>query len=596
MLSSASPRLSHLATGGQQWTGRALTLLRRHWLVSVLLAAGLALRVITLAAYQPALVYIDTLKYLYGVYPGADPLGYRVLLKAVLVVGDLGVVAALQHLLGLAEAVALYAVLLRRGVWRWLAALAAAPVLLDAYQLQMEQMIMPDVWFEAMVVAGLAVLLWRPVVTRGYAVLAGLILGASATFHALGELLILPAAVFLLVSGLREPGGGWRRALTSSVALAVAFVLPILCYCGLSYVRTGHFWLAGQQSHSGRMAAAADCAALKLPPGIRALCPTPAEQAQGPDWLEHSGKSPLHAAPLPAGTSRAAAIAALSSAVEHQQPGRVLAAIARDSLRLFALTREPTPGIVPISRWQFQASYPVYPPWVTVGPGHVIVAGLQWRVFGPFRPTPLRPSYGGPAHVVRPLAQFLRSYQLHGGYTPGPLLLLSTLAGLAGSLIGLFGRRGGTGSRQQGLACLLFTATAAVVLLAPDVLEFSWRYQLPAVVTLPPAGVLGICAIVSRYRAGRESGGERVIETSDVAWSPGPAGGSPAAASTSPVARGLDRTPATAPRRSPRQSVRRSPDLANVRAQRRSVEPPYSTRSAGPSAWPRSIQILFLTS
>ena len=542
MLSSASPRLSHPATGGQRWTARALTLLRRHWLVSVLLAAGLVLRVATQLAYQPALVYIDTLKYLYGVYPGADPLGYRVLLKAILVVGDLGFVAAIQHLLGLAEAVALYTVLLRRGVWRWLAALAVAPVLLDAYQLQMEQMIMPDVWFEAMLVAGLVALLWRPAVTPGFAAAAGLVLGVSATFHQLGEVLIVPVVAFLLVAGLQGPGGGWRRALSTSAALAVAFLLPILGYSGVSYARTGHFWLSGQQSHSGRMAAAADCATLKLPSAVRPLCPSPAAQAQGPDWLEHSGKSPLHAAAIPAGTSRAKLIGELTSAVEHQQPVRVVAAIARDSVRLFAVTRDQTSGVGPIARWQFQASYPTYPPWVTVGRGHVIVAGLQWRVFGPFRPTPLRPSYGDTAHVIRPLATFLRSYQLHGGFTPGPLLLLLTLAGGAGSVLALVDRRAGPGRRQLALGSLLFTLTAATVLLAPDVLQFSWRYQLPAVVTLPPAGVLGICAVVSRYRARRQSGGERVIETSDVAWSPGPADGSQVTA-LSPAAKPAPEAP-----------------------------------------------------
>ncbi|HEY7013736.1 MAG TPA: hypothetical protein VH480_13315 [Streptosporangiaceae bacterium] len=525
MLSSASPRLSHLATGGQHRTAQALALLRRHWLLAVLLVAGLVLRALTQFAYQPALVYIDTLKYLYGVYPGSDPLGYRVLLKVFLTVGDLGFVAAVQHLLGLAMAVALYAVLLRRGVWRWLAALAAAPVLLDAYQLQMEQMIMPDVWFEALLVAGLVLLLWSPVVTTRFAVLAGVVLGASATFKSLGQVLILPAVAYLVVSGLQGPGAGWRRALTSSATLAAAFVLPILLYCGASAAITGHFWLAHGQPNSGRMAAAADCATLKLPPAVRPLCPTPAEQAQGPDWLEHSGKSPLHAAPLPPGISRAEAIAALSSAVQHQQPGRVVVSIARDAVRLFALTRDQAPGIVPVSRWQFQTSYPVYPPWVTVSPRHVIVAGLQWRVFGPFRPTPLRPSYGGHAQVNVDLARFLRSYQLNGGFTPGPLLLLVTLAGLAGTVLALMGlgrtrRSSGPGSRPLALGSLLFTATAVVVLLAPDVLEFSWRYQLPAVVTLPPAGVLGICAIVSRYRARGQSRGERVIEASDVAWSP----------------------------------------------------------------------------
>ena len=59
-------------------------------------------------------------------------------------------------------AVVIYLLLLRRGVSRWLAALAIAPVLLDAYQLQHEQALMPDLWFEALIVAGLAILLWQP--------------------------------------------------------------------------------------------------------------------------------------------------------------------------------------------------------------------------------------------------------------------------------------------------------------------------------------------------------------------------------------------------------------------------------------------------
>ena len=50
-------------------------------------------------------------------------------------------------------AVVLYLLLVRRGVPRWLSALAAAPVLLDAYQVQIEQTIMPDVWFEALILA-----------------------------------------------------------------------------------------------------------------------------------------------------------------------------------------------------------------------------------------------------------------------------------------------------------------------------------------------------------------------------------------------------------------------------------------------------------
>ena len=106
------------ASGGRwrAWRAQAVTAARHHWLVSVLLVAGLVLRVLAQIGYRPALLYVDSLKYLYGASPGSDPLGYRLVLKVVLVVGDLGTVAAIQHLLGLAMAVALYVVLLRRGV------------------------------------------------------------------------------------------------------------------------------------------------------------------------------------------------------------------------------------------------------------------------------------------------------------------------------------------------------------------------------------------------------------------------------------------------------------------------------------------------
>ena len=205
---------------------RIATLLRRHWLITVLAAAGLLLRFASELAYRPALIYVDSLKYLYGASPGADPLGYKAVLLAF---GNLEAVVLLQHLLGIAVAVLIYAVVLRRGASRWLAAVAAVPVLLDAYQVQMEQTIMPDVWFDAMIVAGLAVLLWRPALTLPFAAAGGLILGTSATVRDVGELLIVPALVYVIVAA-----GGWRRVIELGGALCLAFLLPILCYCSVS--------------------------------------------------------------------------------------------------------------------------------------------------------------------------------------------------------------------------------------------------------------------------------------------------------------------------------------------------------------------------
>lgn len=464
-----------------------------------MLAAGLVLRVLVQLAYNPPLIYVDSLKYLFGDYPGSDPLGYDAVLKTVLPVSNLSTVALLQHLLGLAMGVLIYLVLLRRGAARWLAALAAAPVLLDGYELQMEHMIMPDVWFEALVVIGFALLLWRPVVSAPFAIAAGLILGSSATVRQIGELLIFPVVLYLLLAG-----GSWRRSLGTSVAVIVAFALPIVTYSSVSLAETGHFWLARGQALTGRTALAADCTTLNVPPDVRRICPTPAQQAIGADNLEHSGHSVIYSAPLPPGVKRAKVIGQLRSAVLHQQPQRVAVSVLRDAVRLFAPIRRQEPSITPISRWQFQQGYPNYPPWVRVNPGnHQIILGAQRLAFHPFRFSVLKPAWGGKAKVNRPLAASLRFYQRYGGYTPGPLLALCTLAGLAGSLLLLLRRvrRGSSGrTRQLALGCLLFSASAVVVLLLPDVFEFSWRYQLPATVTLVPAGFLGFAALLSFWR------------------------------------------------------------------------------------------------
>jgi hypothetical protein len=476
----------------------ALRVVRTHWIATALIAAGLVLRVLAQVAYHPALLYVDTLKYLYGAWPGADPLGYTLIIKPILFVGDLGTVTLVQHLLGLTIAVAIYVLLVRRGAPRWLAALAIAPVLLDAYQIQIEQTIMPDVWFEAFAVAGLVLLLWRPEPSVRLVMCAGLILGASATIRQIGEIFVIPALLFVAAAISAR-----RQATRCAVALLVTFAIPIVVYSSVWDAKTGHFQLSYEGTIAGRLAESADCATLVLPADERPICPTPKEQALGIDWLEHSHLSPLKHFPVPAGKSRNVLLAGFDSAVESQQSVRVVGSVLRDSLWLFAATKSALPGVTPISRWRFQTFYPKYLPEINVARDGQIILGIQVKTTRPFRFRPLSPAYGGHAQVDRPIARFLRAYQLDGGYTPGPLLAILALAGLAGCAVAAAGRRlarrkGGEDREREvsqlALACLLFFTSAVAVLLISDVFEFSWRYQLPAVVTLPPAGVLGIWA------------------------------------------------------------------------------------------------------
>jgi hypothetical protein len=63
-----------------------------------------------------------------------------------------------------------------------------------------------------------------------------------------------------------------------------------------------------------------------------------------------------------------------------------------------------------------------------------------------------------------------------------------------------------------------FFATGAAILILSDAFQFSWRYQLPAVVTLPPAGALGLALAVSYLRSrGRADDAAERTEAAELA-------------------------------------------------------------------------------
>jgi hypothetical protein len=468
-------------------------MVRRHWPFWVLAGAGLALRICATIAYRPALVYIDSVRYLGGDERGLDPLGYSFLLLRPLLAVHAGLtgVAITQHALGLAMGAFTYALLRRYGAPCWLAAVAAAPVLLDAYQIQAEQMIMPDAAFETLIVVAIAILLWpsgRRVPGLARLVAAAAVLGVSATVRQVGELLLLPLLAYALAcAGPGHPDGpGWRGSVTRCVlrrvlrcaVTVVVFALPVIGYMTLSATVLGTGFRLSDLDDSylyARVAYAADCATLRIPGYERPLCPAPATSALlGVDGLATGASSPLYQYAAPPSVNRGTAIADFDRAVLTQQPERVAGDIAGDAIKLFALTRDTAPGDPPISRWQFQVTYPVY-------------RSADEAILGPSVP-----------RAVAPLATALRAYQVDGGFTPGPLLLTFLILGTSACV----SRRA---PRSLKMACLLATSLAVTALLGADLYEFSWRYQLPALVTLPLAGAFGALA-VGRGAAIRRSG------------------------------------------------------------------------------------------
>jgi hypothetical protein len=472
-------------------------MVRRHWPFAILLAVGVALRAAATIAYRPALIYIDTPRYLGGDQGGLDPLGYTyLLLRPVLEAGGgLTGVAVAQHALGLAMAACLYALAIRYGTGRWLAALAAAAVLLDAYQVEAEQTIMPDVLFEALVVAAMTLLLWPRLpgadsdgTARGAG--AGFVqltcgaalLGLSATVRQVGVLLVVPLLAYVLTAA--APGwhsGLWRNRAIRAVAVLAVFAVPVAGYMAFSQAVLGTGFRLSNMNDAylyGRLAYAADCATLKVPGYARPLCPAPSTAARlGVDGLSTDPSSAVFSYRPPKGVSRSMATRSFDQAVLIQQPLRVAKSIASDAIKVFALTRDTRPGDPPIARWQFQQAYPVY------RAADESVLGRNDR-----------------PQATEPLAGALRNYQLHGGYTPGPLLLAFLIAGAVGCVAS---RR-----RHPALAsaCLLATGLALTTAVGADLYEFSWRYQLPLLVTLPLAGALGAASFL-RLAVTRRSGG-----------------------------------------------------------------------------------------
>jgi len=228
--------------GGSRWNNMtARVTLRRHWLFALLFTLGVLLRVMAQVAYWPAILYYDSAGYLGGYrlsLAEPDPLGYPLTAHLLLdAFHDLAALAAFNHLLGLAIAGVIYAVLLRRGVKPWIAALAAGPVLLDGLQLLIEQMVMSEPMFQFFVVLGIALLLWRPRPTPVLAAGAGVSFAAAALTRYVGLSLVLLGVLFCVLAAGRR----LVPRLVTAAALLVAFALSMVGYAAYNDAANGTF-------------------------------------------------------------------------------------------------------------------------------------------------------------------------------------------------------------------------------------------------------------------------------------------------------------------------------------------------------------------
>ena len=470
---------------GERWSG-----LRPHVPFTIVFALGAAVRVLTAIAYKPALMFAgDSYYYLvHAINLPPDefhPAMYTAFLWPFQHLGARSAVAPVQHVLGLATAVALYALLLRLGLRPWVAALGCVPMLLDSYQIITEQYILAETLFQAFVVAAFVLLFWRERVSWVAGGVAALLISLSGLTRVVGLALIPIVVGYVLVR---------RRGFRAIASTIIAVAIPLLSYAAWyqsvhgSFALTGNTWVTVY----GRVAPFADCSDLQLPRAERVLCdPRPVPMRPWPNYYVFWGSSPAYKLP----ESRADALLKdFSKRVILHQPGTYLGVVLGDFLHYFAPIRTTRRWDDPIEAYRFQEHLPPPRPPGSYHQAFVLLLPSSLQEFlreaVPFR----QHKPFATAQPAAGIARVLRLYQ-DVATTPGPLLALMCVLGV----LGVVGTRR-SGRRSLRAESLVLAVSGLALLITPiATVIFDYRFMVPALPLLGAAGVIGATSLHRRW-------------------------------------------------------------------------------------------------
>jgi hypothetical protein len=463
----------------------------RHWIFGIAFLLGAAMRVVTMLGFRPAIWYGgDSASYLNSglhFWPGVSrESGYGIMLALLRPLHSFGAVTAVQHLMGLATAVMIYALLRHRyNLPAWGATLAALPVLLDVYVIQLEQEILADGPFTFLAMAAVTLILWWPDKRPAWAsAAAAALLGIASAFWPVGLPLLIVLLAFMI---LRR--AGWR-ALT---ATALAGAVPLAIYLGwydYRYHRVAFNDSAGVFLWSRTMTFA-DCAVIKPRADLKPLCPTQpvADRPSAPTYIWETN-SPLL---LVGGTGTQKFTPRRNTLAQKFAIDAIKAqplAYADAVLHGFALTfhwnRPAYPSALLASRYQFTEATQS---WAVPGTATAKTLATEQREY--------TGGYLAPTRAVQPFANFMISYQRFV-YLRGTMIGLLMLIGLAG--IARSWRGGGFRRLRDwgGPALFPWLTALTMMLVPPATAAYSLRYVVPTIPVVCLAAALAFARPRSR--------------------------------------------------------------------------------------------------
>jgi hypothetical protein len=453
----------------------------RHRLFTAVFLVGVLLRAVTMLGYRPAMWFNDSFDYLHvAMSPYPHPIrpdGYSFFLLLLRPFHSFALVVGLQHVMGVILAMMIYALLrIRFGLPKWGATLAAAPVLLDAYQIQLEHLILSDVPFTFLVITVVVALMWYVTPSWKLGAVVGLLLGMATLTRSVGLPVLLAVVVFLLVRR-----ANWRVI----VATVVLCGLPMAAYSVWFHSHYGKFAMteSGGVFLYARVYKFADCNKIQPPTEEIPLCVQPENKlprSQDGIW---NRRSPMHRVPAARFTELQNRMANdFSKRAIMAQPGNYLQVVGADFFRAFKWNRTVFPDSDTYEQYEFQAQPSALPDWRM---SRDKTADQEAAAYERGR---------AGTEIAEPFAGIIRAYQ-DAIYLRGSMLGVILLVGLGG-MIPLWRRFGG--------AALLPWITAVGLLLAPAATaEFDYRYVLPATPMACLAAALAFTPEVRAWYANR---------------------------------------------------------------------------------------------